>query len=121
MTDNKEETGAPSAIPAKKRPSGLGRGLNALFFAVRGIMGMFKFLKHGVSVILLFIGGKMIAGAYPPIDEWFRSHNAVSLLVIGLLLLIAVVASVWHERLNPAQKTAEKKPDELVEIIDRAA
>ena len=31
MADNKEETGAPSAIPAKKRPSGLGRGLNALF------------------------------------------------------------------------------------------
>jgi len=31
MTDNKEETGASAAIPAKKRPSGLGRGLNALF------------------------------------------------------------------------------------------
>lgn len=35
-------------------------GLNSLFFALRGILGMFKFLKHGVSVILLFIGEKCL-------------------------------------------------------------
>ncbi len=31
MADNKDETGVSPAAPAKKRPSGLGRGLNALF------------------------------------------------------------------------------------------
>jgi ParB family transcriptional regulator, chromosome partitioning protein len=31
MADNKDETGAAPAASAKKRPSGLGRGLNALF------------------------------------------------------------------------------------------
>ncbi|WP_077148181.1 ParB/RepB/Spo0J family partition protein [Sphingopyxis sp. KK2] len=31
MADKQDETGASGAIPAKKRPSGLGRGLNALF------------------------------------------------------------------------------------------
>ncbi|MFT3869842.1 MAG: TerC/Alx family metal homeostasis membrane protein [Nibricoccus sp.] len=73
-------------------------GLNALFFAVRGIMGLFKFLKHGVSIILFFIGGKMVAGMIHSVDVWFRSHNFVSLLVIVLVLGVSIVLSVWHDR-----------------------
>ncbi len=96
-------------------------GLNALFFAVRGVIGMFKFLKHGVSVILLFIGGKMLAGAYPPIDAWFRDHNAVSLLVIGGLLLGSILLSIWHDRRTRDRDPGEKRPDDLPEIVDRAA
>ena len=73
-------------------------GLNSLFFAIRGIMSLFRFLKHGVSVILFFIGAKMIAGIYPPVDEWFKSHTSVSLLVIGAVLLVSIILSVWHNR-----------------------
>jgi tellurite resistance protein TerC len=73
-------------------------GLNSLFFALRGIMGMFRFLKHGVSIILFFIGAKMIAGMYHPIEEWFKVHASVSLLVIGLVLLVSIVLSIWHNR-----------------------
>lgn len=73
-------------------------GLNSLFFAIRGIMTLFKFLKHGVSIILFFIGAKMIAGIYHPIDEWFKAHTSVSLIVIGLVLLVSIVLSVWHKR-----------------------
>lgn len=73
-------------------------GLNALFFAVRGIMGLFKFLKHGVSIILLFIGAKMLASFSAPVDVWFRDHNFVSLLVIVLVLAASIVVSVWHDR-----------------------
>jgi len=81
-------------------------GLNSLFFALRGVMGMFKFLKHGVSVILLFIGTKMIAGAYPPIEEWFKENSFVSLIVIGNILFVSIILSIWHNRLSG---TAEKK------------
>jgi len=77
-------------------------GLNSLFFALRGIMGMFKFLKHGVSIILFFIGAKMIAGVYAPIEEWFKDHSFVSLLVIGVVLLVSIVLSIWHNRTYPA-------------------
>jgi len=77
-------------------------GLNSLFFALRGVMGLFKFLKHGVSVILLFIGAKMIAGIYAPVEEWFKHHAFVSLLVIGLVLLVSIILSVWHARAFPA-------------------
>lgn len=82
-------------------------GLNSLFFAIRGIMSLFKFLKHGVSLILFFIGAKMIAGAYHPIDEWFKSHTSVSLLVIGLVLLVSIVLSIWHNRENAAAAPAK--------------
>ncbi|MGV3651293.1 MAG: TerC family protein, partial [Devosia sp.] len=81
-------------------------GLNSLFFAIRGIMGMFKFLKHGVSLILLFIGAKMIAGIYPPVEHWFKAHTFVSLLVIGLILTVSIVLSIWHNRTTGRPETA---------------
>jgi tellurite resistance protein TerC len=73
-------------------------GLNSLFFAIRGVMGMFKFLKHGVSLILLFIGAKMILGFITPVEHWFKAHAFVSLLVIGAILSVSIVLSVWHNR-----------------------
>jgi len=73
-------------------------GLNSLFFAIRGIMGLFKFLKHGVSLILFFIGAKMIAGIYHPIELWFKDRTYVSLLVILFVLAASIILSVWHDR-----------------------
>ena len=80
-------------------------GLNSLFFALRGIMGAFKFLKHGVSVILLFIGAKMIAGAYRPVEVWFKENSFVSLIVIGTVLFVSIILSVWHSRLSGPAET----------------
>ena len=77
-------------------------GLNSLFFALQGIMEMFKFLKHGVSLILFFIGAKMLAGAYHPIEEWFKEHIIVSLLVIAFILGTSIVLSIWHNRSEAA-------------------
>ncbi|HLP07484.1 MAG TPA: TerC/Alx family metal homeostasis membrane protein [Opitutaceae bacterium] len=89
-------------------------GLNSLFFAIRGIMGMFRFLKHGVSIILFFIGGKMIVpglgkalmflGAHTVgtklegTEHWFKLHTSASLLVIGLVLFVSIVMSIWYEK-----------------------
>ncbi len=73
-------------------------GLNSLFFAIRGVMGMFKFLKHGVSIILFFIGGKMLAGLYHPIEEWFSARSYVSLVVILGVLAASILISIWDDR-----------------------
>jgi tellurite resistance protein TerC len=72
-------------------------GLNSLFFAIRGIMGYFKFLKHGVSVILFFIGAKMIACVSGRVEDWFKDHSFVSLLVIGCVLAASILLSIWHD------------------------
>lgn len=83
-------------------------GLNSLFFALRGVMGMFKFLQHGVSFILFFIGAKMIAGAWPPAEHWFKEHTFVSLLFIGTVLALSIVLSIWHNRLSPPPVTEDQ-------------
>jgi tellurite resistance protein TerC len=64
-------------------------------------MGMFVFLKHGVSIILLFIGLKMIVGVWHPAEEWFKLHTFVSLFVIATALTVSIVLSVWHNKTRP--------------------
>jgi len=73
-------------------------GLNSLFFAIRGVMGMFKFLKHGVSLILFLIGAKMVAGIYAPIEEWFGQRNYISLVAILVILAVSILLSIWDDR-----------------------
>ena len=87
-------------------------GLGSLFFAIRGVMGMFKFLQHGVSVILFFIGGKMIADLYEPVRVWFQSHPVVPLLVIVAVLAVSMALSVWHNRAFPAVKNSRARDAE---------
>jgi len=64
-------------------------GLRALYFLLAGVMGMFIYLKYGISFILGFVGIKMILimlGVHIPV--------ALSLGIIVLSLLVAVVASL---------------------------
>lgn len=64
-------------------------GLRALYFLLANVMGLFAYLKYGLSFILLFVGGKMIAAA-----SGFHVPITVSLSVIFISLAIAVLASV---------------------------
>ncbi|MFT3869843.1 MAG: TerC/Alx family metal homeostasis membrane protein [Nibricoccus sp.] len=73
-------------------------GLNSLYLAIRSVVGMFKFLKHGISFILFFIGAKMIAAIYQPLEDWFQGKPYVTLLVILSVLAISIGLSVWHDR-----------------------
>jgi len=89
-------------------------GLNSLFFAIRGIMGMFKFLKHGVSIILFFIGGKMIAGIYHPIEVWFKEAPYIPLLVIVSVLAASIILSIWHDRALKRKSSGNDAPSEQI-------
>lgn len=64
-------------------------GLRALYFLLASVMGMFAYLKYGISFILLFVGGKMIAAA-----SGFHVPITLSLIIIFMSLAIAVLASV---------------------------
>ena len=63
-------------------------GLRSLYFALSGIMQLFRYLKVGLAVILCFIGVKML------IEPWFVITTATSLGVIGGVLATAVMMSV---------------------------
>lgn len=64
-------------------------GLRALYFLLASVMGMFVYLKLGISSILAFVGAKMIATAMG-----FHIPIQVSLLVIFTCLAMAVLASL---------------------------
>lgn len=78
-------------------------GLRALYFLLASIMGMFVYLKLGISSILAFVGGKMIATAMG-----FHIPIQVSLLVIFTCLSMSVLASLVIGR-NHARKTPPVK------------
>lgn len=63
-------------------------GLRALYFALSGVMQLFRFLKVGLAVILAFIGGKML------IAHWLEISTTTSLAVIGGVLATSVLMSV---------------------------
>lgn len=63
-------------------------GLRSLFFAVVGVMGIFHYLKYGLSVILTFIGVKMF------IQDWYHITIEVALGVIAGVLALSIIASI---------------------------
>ncbi|MBP8958953.1 MAG: TerC family protein [Bacteroidales bacterium] len=63
-------------------------GLRSLYFAISGIIMYFKRLKVGLSVVLTFIGIKMI------ISEFFEVPIFLSLIIIITILSASIVWSV---------------------------
>ena len=63
-------------------------GLRSLFFALAGILNLFRYLKFGISFILLFIGVKML------ISGWVHIPVETSLIVILATLIVSILASV---------------------------
>jgi len=64
-------------------------GLRSLYFAVSGIMGLFRFLKVGLAIVLSFVGFKMLASFFH-----IEIHIVISLGIIISILLISIMASV---------------------------
>jgi len=78
-------------------------GLRALFFVLAGIMDMFRYLKYGLSLVLVFIGLKMLAA------DFYKVPIGVSLAVVAAILAVSVLASV----LIPAPKEAAQEAPEV--------
>ncbi len=53
-------------------------GLRALYFLLAGVMDMFRFLTYGLSAVLVFIGGKMVAEYWWPRVQWAMSDAALN-------------------------------------------
>ena len=90
-------------------------GLRALYFLLAGVMDLFRFLNYGLSAVLVFVGGKMIAEAAHH-TEWLAEIGGwdahaqghlvppwASLIVIISLIGTSVAASL----LFPGTKKTE--------------
>ena len=74
-------------------------GLRALYFAIAGLMIMFKYLKLSLVFILGFVGVKMV------LHHHVHISNFVSLGVIVSFLAIGILASVWVSRRERERST----------------
>ena len=75
-------------------------GLSAMYFLLAGVAERFSMLKYGLSVILVFIGIKML------IVDFFHIPIAVSLGVVGGILVLTMLLNAWvnhqHDKKNRA-------------------
>ena len=67
-------------------------GLRSLYFAVAGMMAIFKYLKYSLVMILAFVGVKML------LINKFHVPDYVSMGIIIGTLAGGVLASLWATR-----------------------
>lgn len=67
-------------------------GLRSLYFALAGSLKFFIYLHYGLAVILVFVGVKMV------ISDIYKINPFVSLIVIGVILIVSIIASVVKVR-----------------------
>ena len=62
-------------------------GLRSLYFLLAGALGFFRYLKFGLSIVLVFMGVKMLLEPHGRSRDGFRLKfpRGVSLLVVGII------------------------------------
>ncbi|MGI4761346.1 MAG: TerC family protein [Janthinobacterium lividum] len=74
-------------------------GLRALYFALASLMTLFHYLNYGLALILIFIGGKLLAEDILRTRFNLELPVPVSLGIVGALLLGSVAASLlWPKK-----------------------
>ncbi len=68
-------------------------GLRSLYFALAGAIGSFRYLKVGISVILICIGTKMLL-----LMAGIHIKTEASLIGVGTIILVSILMSVWAAR-----------------------
>jgi tellurite resistance protein TerC len=64
-------------------------GLRSLFFLLSGVLGKFHYLKYGLALVLLFVGGKMLVSGFFHMPTW------ISLVVVTALIGGSVLVSLF--------------------------
>jgi len=63
-------------------------GLRSMYFALAGVMDLFDYLHYGLSVVLIFIGVKMV------LSHYYKIPTEVALGAVAGVLVVSVVVSV---------------------------
>jgi len=83
-------------------------GLRSMFFFLTNIMHLFHYLKVGLSFLLLYIGGKMLAHHYL---ESIGFKTVYSLYIIVAILAISVIASLVFPQKKAPVVAAKPEPE----------
>ncbi len=68
-------------------------GLRSMYFLLAGMMDAFHFLKVGLSLVLIFIGIKMLAEIF---GEAYKLSISVSLGAVAGILVTSILASIFR-------------------------
>jgi tellurite resistance protein TerC len=75
-------------------------GLRSMYFALAGMIDRFHYLHYGLSVVMVFIGLKMLAAHYVEIPtEW-------ALTIVLTVLAVSMIASLFHPQKPDPQKAS---------------
>jgi tellurite resistance protein TerC len=76
-------------------------GLRSLYFVLANAIRYFSYLKYGLSIVLVFIGLKMI------LEIWhIRFSTTVALSVVASILLTSILISILAARRSPPTNAA---------------
>ena len=99
-------------------------GLRSLYFVLAGAIGYFRYLKIGLSVVLIFIGVKMLLDPHEREETgvavkkfWFQIElePQISLAVVVSIILTSIVFSVIVARREQALAKKPGKQDDEAE------
>ncbi|HEX8774543.1 MAG TPA: TerC family protein [Pyrinomonadaceae bacterium] len=79
-------------------------GLRSLYFLLAGVIHKFHYLKLGLSVVLIFVGAKML------LTDVYKVPIGLSLGIIALVLLLSIVASLIFPKSAEAHSPVEHDP-----------
>ena len=68
-------------------------GLRSLYFAFAGVVQLFRYLSYALSIVLIFIGVKML------IESWYKIPTSYSLtFVLGIIALSVILSILIPEK-----------------------
>lgn len=67
-------------------------GLRALYFALAGLVDLFKYLKYGVALLLFYVGIKML------ISDFYKIPTEISLIIIITILTASILLSLIKKK-----------------------
>jgi tellurite resistance protein TerC len=81
-------------------------GLRSLYFVLAGAIGYFRYLKVGLSLVLVFVGIKMLLDPHDKPPQWFQVEIPVTIslgLVVGIFVasILASVVAARREKRPP--------------------
>jgi tellurite resistance protein TerC len=78
-------------------------GLRSLFFLLHGAANKFDYLQHGIAVVLLFIGAKML------VEKWLHIPVWISLIVIIVCIGGSILYSIFNDGETPTEEITNKE------------
>jgi tellurite resistance protein TerC len=87
-------------------------GLRSLYFVLAEALGLFRYLKFGISLVLFFIGVKMLIDPHDRPPRWFQwdMPDPLALAVVAGIVTVSIVASMVAGRTGAEGKQPVPPP-----------